>query len=266
MVYQSFLAGMAALFLLPFFRSSLVASEEAPFSSTRPAPTARGNYPSKRGPSVILQSTKPAADPSSTVKAYGLTRRDLDNLVKTAPSIDSFFAVRVQPAALRAGRSIKTIPLMGVSPNFENLNELKLSQGRFLSDEDAKIRRNVCVMSEALAKEQFPNLDPIGRRLQVGDQYYTVAGTFLTPEPNSSSNVPQLTGETLLIPLSTMQVKLGDQLIERKSGSFEVTTYELTAIRFWLAEDSDLTATTRVIQQILQNTHPSEDYTLKTLE
>ena len=66
-----------------------------------------------------------------------------------------------------------------VSPQYCEAMQIPLRSGRFLDERDSASAPFAAVISESLAKSQFPNGDAIGKRLHVGPterQWYTVVG------------------------------------------------------------------------------------------
>jgi putative ABC transport system permease protein len=66
-----------------------------------------------------------------------------------------------------------------VSPQYCQTMEIPLRGGRYLDEQDSESAPYAALLSESLAKSQFPGQDPIGRRLHVGPTerpWYTVVG------------------------------------------------------------------------------------------
>jgi putative ABC transport system permease protein len=66
-----------------------------------------------------------------------------------------------------------------VSPQYCQTMAIPLRSGRYLDERDSSSAPNAALLSESLAKSQFPGQDPIGKRLHVGPTerpWYTVVG------------------------------------------------------------------------------------------
>src|SRR5262249_10845871 len=66
-----------------------------------------------------------------------------------------------------------------VSPGFFETTGIRLRRGRFLSAHERADAPPVVVINESLAKRRFPDRDPIGQRVHVGDPsqpWYTIVG------------------------------------------------------------------------------------------
>jgi putative ABC transport system permease protein len=75
-------------------------------------------------------------------------------------------------------QSTKQMGLIGTSANFAETNYIELENGRFFTDYEVQHRRNVVVLGYAPASTLFPSTDPIGKRVRIGSNEYTVVGTM----------------------------------------------------------------------------------------
>jgi putative ABC transport system permease protein len=68
-----------------------------------------------------------------------------------------------------------------ISPNYFNILGVSLLKGRDFNNIEGKDSQLTCIINSALARQYFPEEDPIGRRLKTGldgTDYMTVAGVF----------------------------------------------------------------------------------------
>ena len=75
-------------------------------------------------------------------------------------------------------QSTKRMAIIGTSANFAETNYIELENGRFFTDYEVQHRRNVVVLGYAPASTLFPTTDPIGKRVRIGSNEYTVVGTM----------------------------------------------------------------------------------------
>ena len=82
-------------------------------------------------------------------------------------------SVNVSGQASYGGKNIPNSRLMGVTESFRDINKLRISQGRFISDLDAQSQ--FCVIGSnvatAIRKQGCGNI--IGEKLKVGEKVYT---------------------------------------------------------------------------------------------
>jgi len=74
--------------------------------------------------------------------------------------------------------STKRMGIIGTDANWMRVNYLKMSQGRFLSDFEVQRRRQVVVLGYAPAETLFPSTDPIGKKIRIGQEEFTVVGVL----------------------------------------------------------------------------------------
>jgi len=72
----------------------------------------------------------------------------------------------------------KRMVVIGADPNWLRVNFLNIAQGRFLTDFEATRRRRVIVLGDAPANTLFPGIDPLGKRVRVAGDEFTVVGVL----------------------------------------------------------------------------------------
>jgi putative ABC transport system permease protein len=75
-----------------------------------------------------------------------------------------------------ASTSTKRMGIIGSDANWFRVNFVRLSQGRAMSDFEVQHRRQVVVLGHAPAQTLFPSTDPIGKKVRVGREEFTVIG------------------------------------------------------------------------------------------
>jgi putative ABC transport system permease protein len=92
--------------------------------------------------------------------------------------------------------------LRGVMPDARTVRNLSPERGRFITPDDIKDRRRVCVLGPA-AKEAFfdEDEDALGEEIRIGGVRFAVVGVL--PEKFQMSNVGTRDDDLILIPFST---------------------------------------------------------------
>lgn len=98
-------------------------------------------------------------------------------------------------------RSTTTQPMaiVGASVSWPQTNFIEMAQGRFFSDFEVDRRRLVTVLGAAPAATLFANVDPIGKKVRIGNDEYTVVGVF-GKRPSPLGGGPD---EFAVIPITT---------------------------------------------------------------
>jgi putative ABC transport system permease protein len=66
--------------------------------------------------------------------------------------------------------------IMGATPNFADVRNLNIAEGRFITPADDEHRSDVAFVGSDLATKFFPNVDPLGKTIRVGTHTYEVIG------------------------------------------------------------------------------------------
>lgn len=70
------------------------------------------------------------------------------------------------------------ISVVGVSHNFSTMFNLEIDEGRFYNEFEVDRRRRIVVLGYGPAQDLFPNRDPIGKQIKIGNQEFEVVGTM----------------------------------------------------------------------------------------
>ena len=79
---------------------------------------------------------------------------------------------------VKYGSEEETPMVLGTSKEIFTNWSLKIEQGRLLTDGDLKGGQNVAVIGPKIAENLFGNADPLGKRISVGEQKFTVVGVL----------------------------------------------------------------------------------------
>jgi len=99
--------------------------------------------------------------------------------------------------------STKRMVVLGTDENWLQVNFLQMAEGRFFADFETARRRQVVVLGDAPARTLFPDVDPLGKRIRIGQDEYTVIGVLAERPGLLGAN----TNEFAVIPASTYDKK-----------------------------------------------------------
>jgi putative ABC transport system permease protein len=78
---------------------------------------------------------------------------------------------------IRSGnRTMENTSLMGATPNFADVRDLNVAQGRFITPADDEHRSEVVFVGPDIVKKFFPSVDPIGKTIRVQTHTYQIVG------------------------------------------------------------------------------------------
>jgi len=104
------------------------------------------------------------------------------------------------------------VTLFGATDGFQVIRNLLILKGRFLDAIDAQAHSKVCLITDELAALVFPNEDPIGKSLRVGQISFTIVGVFR--ERVGTFGLSEIQRYTVLVPFSLMRYYTGDDAVE----------------------------------------------------
>jgi putative ABC transport system permease protein len=93
----------------------------------------------------------------------------------------------------------------GVAPEFQQIREWEIAQGRFLHDGDIESDAKVAVLGETVVRNLFGNDDPIDNVIRIRNIPFRVVGV-LAAKGQSSQGTDQ--DDTVMIPYTSMQKRL----------------------------------------------------------
>lgn len=150
--------------------------------------------------------------------AQTLTLEDAEAIAdpRNAPSV-ALVAPAIQTSAqVKAGVENVGTRIGGVTPEYQQVNNLELAQGRFINDNDYAGRSRVVVLGSHINEELFGLMSPVGQTLRLNGQQFKVIGVLKTK--GGAFGVEDL---MIFAPLSTVQ----STLFAQQAGSIGHTIH-----------------------------------------
>lgn len=95
--------------------------------------------------------------------------------------------------------------ITGVVPEYAAIQSLELTSGLFFTAHDVDVRNRVAVIGATVASNLFGTVNPVGKKIRIGNAPYTVIGVL---KSKGSSGGGQDQDDVVLIPLTTAQERL----------------------------------------------------------
>jgi putative ABC transport system permease protein len=111
------------------------------------------------------------------------------------------------------GKRSAAFNVMGDYPQYRFIDPCTTPWGRYIDDEDIKLKRKVCIIGEKVYEVMFDkDEDPVGKYIRVNGVYFMVVGVFKSNNPNI--NIGSNKKETIYLPFTSMQqtFNYGDQV------------------------------------------------------
>ncbi|MCS7470222.1 ABC transporter permease [Stieleria sp. ICT_E10.1] len=214
---------------------------------------------------IIVRSQKPPEEKLAAggfASQYGLLRRDLDTILASVPTIKT--AVPIREIRRQFAFRDRTIDgrLVGCTPGYADVNTLAIRNrgGRFLSDADGILADTVCVISAGVAERLFPYEDPLGKRVYIPESkdYYRVVGVLEPRNPSAAiggSLDSQDFSSDVYVPIQTIRSRVGDRIVTRRSGQFQIEIMELNQITLQVGSVDEVRSSAAMIERLLDRNH-----------
>ena len=125
-------------------------------------------------------------------------KNKIKNISYVSPTVSSSYQVVY-------GHENWNTTVTGVIPEYVAIQSLEIKSGLFFSQHDVDVRNRVAVIGPTVASNLFGEINPVGKKIRVGNAPYTIIGV-LNSKGQSSGGQDQ--DDVVLIPLTTAQERL----------------------------------------------------------
>ncbi|MEL7498570.1 MAG: ABC transporter permease [Planctomycetota bacterium] len=218
---------------------------------------------------IILRSVKPVTEELSqeSMAVYGITRDDYDVLMQTVPTIDRALRIRDANRELYYGETDRAIHFIGCTPEYDDVMNLELFEGRFIETQDVLNDDNVCVLSYEVAKSIRPIDSCLGIVILIRSMPYRVVGVMkprgMRAAVGNSLEAQDFTDD-VYAPLTTFWRRIGDWTMERSAGSRTNEVVQISQITFRVKDMKDVMTTSAAIESIMSDRHDEKDFAIVT--
>ena len=170
-----------------------------------------------------------------------LTRDDEKAVVAELPAIQySSPVLEMHDRISFGGGVVKDTLVLGVVPQYEQVRNLIITQGRFMDDEDEAAHIKCAVVTIPFAREMFGSADAaVGQNFAISGIPFTIIGTFR--EGVDTFGQSEITDNTILVPYSV--------------GRYFTGTDNVKQIYFSLRSMEDVPDATAAIVRIVKSRH-----------
>ncbi len=215
---------------------------------------------------IIINSVQPpetekASEEASYSMQYGLTYEDAERIHATIPAIEVMVPAKVIRSDVMYRTKRVDADVYGTVPWYPQTANKKILKGRFFTQKEALDGRNVCVLTNDLVKKLFTFEDPIGSRIRIRGEYFSVIGIIDEPVVAASGNSKAGNSNlNLFIPMTAARHRFGDLIMIYRAGSRSVEEVDLHKIIVKVDDVSKVMQTWEVIKDLLARFHKQQDY------
>lgn len=213
---------------------------------------------------IIVRSQKPPEDKLVGMQAtqYGLLRSDLERILVNVPTIEAAIPIREIRRQFTYRDRVMDGRLVGCTPAYADVNHLQIRSGggRFISDADELKADSVCVIAAGVAKRLFPYEEPLGKRVTIPEHTdkYKIVGVLDPRNPSAAiggSLDSQDFSADVYIPMETLRKRIGDTIVTRRSGQFQMEIMELNQITLQTKDQQSVRTSAAMIESLLAEKH-----------
>ncbi|GAB1415889.1 ABC transporter permease [Paludibacter sp.] len=181
--------------------------------------------------------------------SQGLSLQDAEVIKEIVPNVvNTASQAEISTDAKYHDKSVKST-VIGVSPTFMNMMNVKISKGTFINQEHYDGGLKVCVLGASVAATLFRNEEAIGQMIKIDDQWMEVVGV-LQSKTLFTETVGELAARDLntdiYLPLSTFLNRFSQE---------NLLTSQIQQITVQMESSNKLIESSKLIDAILQRHH-----------
>jgi putative ABC transport system permease protein len=158
------------------------------------------------------------------MKRKRLTLDDMEALRENCPACEVVGArVFTRRKVKRENQSLSDVLVMGGTANLPQISSINVDAGRHIWEFEELHRRQVAFVGWEIADKLFPNIDPIGKEVKVGDRRFKIVGVA----EKRGSFLGQNQDNFVIIPITTFLKVFGT----RRNLDIMVKTQDLESMR-----------------------------------
>ena len=191
--------------------------------------------------------------------AQRLSLDDATDLSNEAQLLAGVSAVVNSRQQVIGGEGNWNTTVTGVSPDYLAIRAWDMASGEFFTDRDVKSAAKVAVLGKTVADELFPTADPVGEKIRIGSQPFTIIGVL---EEKGEGGPGGDQDDIIIAPVTTVMNRLrGGRRIDmimasaRTAADVDAATEEVTRIlrqSHRLAEGADADFDVRTQAEIIE--------------
>ncbi len=152
-----------------------------------------------------------------------------------------------------ANQRTKQVAILGTTENFAAVSFLKMEMGRLFTSQEVEHRRQVVVLGQTPYQSLFPNIDPLGKKVRIGQNEFTVIGVAgKRPSPGGFNLGAD---DYAVIPYSTHEKFYGKVVKARWTGTFTMASFRTAMIVVVPREEATRDQALAEVEEILRIRH-----------
>jgi putative ABC transport system permease protein len=193
------------------------------------------------------------------MQSPGLTFQDMRAIQSAVPGIDVLTPrKRFTPTQMVPKPSGEMPVVYGVEPVYQDIASLRLTTGRFFTDDEAARAAALCVLGEAARVALFGVADPIGQFVKIGEHWFRVigiAGPQATAREGVGGAPAQDRNNLIYVPTAAAILRLED--------GYSMLRDEIDGLYLRFTPSADISSAAAVMRGVLEASHRNaSDYSI----
>ncbi|MBN1344736.1 MAG: ABC transporter permease [Phycisphaerae bacterium] len=134
---------------------------------------------------------------------------DAEKLRRECPLVSAVSPVVIAPSQVIGGRGNWRSLIQGVSVDYQTIRDWPIESGVFFGQSDVRSMRKVAVIGQTIARNLFPDEDPVGQQIRLRDVPFRIIGV-LSEKGQSANGSDQ--DDVILAPYSTVRNRLAGRM------------------------------------------------------
>jgi putative ABC transport system permease protein len=179
-----------------------------------------------------------------------ITLRDLEAVKQGIPQVVEAAGTRDIPMSVVVNSAERPVSLVGVTEGFQQIRNLLVLRGRYFDPDDMRSRSKVCLLTQQLAATAFPQGDPVGKEIRIGELRLSIIGVFR--ERIATFGQSEISSESVIVPLPLIRDYMTDEYLGTLYAQADTA--------------EDVPAVTKQVAEILESRHrPGAKYNVQNL-
>ena len=207
---------------------------------------------------IIIETIKPS-DIGSPINEgrlvpleYGITYEDIQRIKGSVPNIKNIVKARSIVRDILYKDKTTAIDVIGTEPVYFAANNLKLLQGRIISELDRKNKQNICVITDTLEKKLFAPANSLKKSILVdknNNTAFTVVGVVKSPSGE----------DTIFIPDAVELQRFGYSTLSSQ-GSISLEKIEVSKVILQMEDEDAVLRASPILRELMSRYHSKQDY------
>ena len=229
---------------------------------------------------IIIRSNtldeETASEEEKKTRPMGISIKDAEAINEICPFVERVAVSWENRVEARTFSGSAKVSLVGVSPEYAALFNVKLKSGNFILPYHIVSAKNVCVIGNEVKQAIFGFEDAVGKLIKLGDQWFRVTG--VTEAKKTATKAAGLDVRNLnldvYIPLTTAMAKFpreekgGSRMFMRRGrfffgrfggGGSYVDRNTIDQITVQIRSDVSIVEASRIINNILRRRHNNHE-------